>query len=264
MVFNRDNQSIYSVYLPTGVSSACDLYDPPGGLAAASADNGAASRVVFDPADPATLAYVAGNNQIHILSGLVLPSAARPCPTEPTLTDVDLSTTATGSVLGPTQADADPDWSPDGSKIIFDSTRSGGHSLWYFTNPTSASPTVAALWPGLAGSTTTSDTQPVFSPDGTHIAYTQPVIHDGTQVIDYESDAFGAPQSSETDLTLGAGSSANSQPDWQPTSPFPSTPEAPAVLLLPGTALAVGGGCWLITRRRSNAVPSANVEVAAG
>ena len=264
VVFNRDNQSIYSVYLPTGVSSACDLYDPPGGLAAASADNGAASRVVFDPADPTTLAYVAGNNQIHILSGLVLPSAARPCPTEPTLTDVDLSTTATGSVLGPTQADADPDWSPDGSKIIFDSTRSGGHSLWYFTNPTSASPTVAALWPGLAGSTTTSDTQPVFSPDGTHIAYTQPVIHDGTQVIDYESDAFGAPQSSETDLTLGAGSSANSQPDWQPTSPFPSTPEAPAVLLLPGTALAVGGGCWLITRRRSKAVPSANVEVAAG
>ena len=239
VVFNRDNQSIYTVYVPSGVSSACDLYDPPGGLAAASSDNGAASRIVFDPVDSTKLVYVAGNNQIHLLTGVQVPTAAHPCPAQTTLTDTDLSTIATGNTLGPQQSDANPDWSPDGSKIIFDSTRSGGHSLWYFTNPTSASPTVTALWPGLASSTTT-DTQPVFSPDGTHIAYTQPVVHNGTQVIDYESDTFGAPQSSETDLTMGAGSSANSQPDWQPVSPLPNLPETPATLLLPGAALMVG------------------------
>jgi Tol biopolymer transport system component len=249
IVFNRDNQSIYSVYIPDGASSACDLYDPSGGLAAASADNGATSRIVFDPADPTKLVYVAGNNHIHLLSGVVVPSAAHPCPAEPNLTDVDLSATATGTPLG-SQADANPDWSPDGTKIIFDSTRAGGHSLWYFTNPTSASPTVTALWPSLAGSTSTSDTQPVFSPDGTHIAYTQPVVHNGTQVIDYESNAFGAPQSSQTDLTLGAGSSANSQPDWQPVSPLPNLPEAPATLLLPGAALIAGGAYALIRRHR--------------
>jgi Tol biopolymer transport system component len=259
VVFNRDNKSIYSVYLPSGVSSACDLYDPAGGLAAASGDNGAASRIVFDPADPTKLVYVAGNNHIHLLSGVVVPSSAHPCPAEPNLTDVDLSATATGTPLG-SQADANPDWSPDGTKIIFDSTRAGGHSLWYFTNPTSASPTVTALWPGLAGSTSTSDTQPVFSPDGTHIAYTQPVP--GTQVIDYESDTFGSPQSMETDLTLGAGSSANSQPDWQPMAPFPNLPEAPTVLLLPGAALIVGGGYWLMKRRRSLLVRPAHVGVA--
>ena len=260
VVFNRDNQSIYSVYLPSGASSACDLYDPSGGLAAASGDNGAASRIVFDPADPTKLVYVAGNNHIHLLSGVVVPSAAHPCPAEPSLADVDLSATATGGTpLGVTQADANPDWSPDGSKIIFDSTRAGGHSLWYFTNPTSASPTVTALWPGLAGSTTTSDTQPVFSPDGTHIAYTQPVLHNGTQVIDYESNVFGAPQSSQTDLTMGAGSSANSQPDWQPEAPFPNLPEAPTVLLLPGSALIVGGGYWLMRRRRSFVTRPAHV-----
>jgi Tol biopolymer transport system component len=260
VVFNRDNKSIYSVYLPSGVSSACDLYDPSGGLAGASGDNGASSRVVFDPADPTKLVYVAGNNHIHLLSGVVVPSAAHPCPAETALTDVDLSATATGgTALGQNQADANPDWSPDGTKIIFDSTRAGGHSLWYFTNPTSASPTVAALWPGLAGSTTTSDTQPVFSPDGTHIAYTQPVLHNGTQVIDYESNVFGAPQSSQTDLTMGAGSSANSQPDWQPLAPGPNLPEAPTILLLPGSALIVGGGYWLMKRRRSLLVRPAHV-----
>ena len=254
VIFNRDNQSIYTVYLSVGESSACDLYDPSGGLAAASGDNGAASRIVFDPAQPTTLAYVAGNNQVHLLSGIQLPSAADPCPTQTSLTDIDLSTTATGTPLLPTQADADPDWSPDGTKIIFDSTRSGGHSLWYFTNPTSGSPTVTALWPGLAGSTTTTDTQPVFSPDGTSIAYTQPVLHNGTQVIEYESDAFGAPQSNETDLTMGAGSSANSQPDWQPVGPSQGAPEAPVAILLPGMGLLTGGAYVLFRRRSSRRV----------
>ncbi len=250
VVFNRDNQDIYTVYVADGQSSDCDLYNPAGGLAAASGDNGAASRIVFDPAQPTTLAYVGGNNNIYLLSGIVLPSAADPCPTQTSLTNTDLSTLATGTQLTPTQADANPDWSPDGTKIIFDSTRSGGHNLWYFTNPTSAAPTVTALWPSQAGPGGTTDTQPVFSPDGTAIAYTQPVSQNGTQVINYESDTFGAPLSSETDLTLGAGSSANSQPDWQPSAPFPSTPEAPTTLLLPTVAVFTGGGYLFLRHRR--------------
>ena len=80
------------------------------------------------------------------------------------------------------------------------------------------------------------------------------MLHNGTQVINYESDTFGAPQSSETDLTLGAGSSANSQPDWQPESPFPNTPEAPATLLLPVAAVFTGGG-YLVLRNRRRRVP---------
>lgn len=249
VVFNRDNQSIETVVLADGVSSACGLYHPSGGLAAASSDNGASSRVVFDPADPTVLAYVAGNNHVHLLSGIVLPSAGTPCPTQAALTDTDLSATATGATLGPTQADANPDWSPDGTKIVFDSTRSGGHSLWYFSNPTSVAPTVSALWPTMAGSTTTTDTQPVFSPDGTKIAYTQPVVGSGTQVIAFEN-TFGAPATDSTDLTLGAGASANSQPVWQPVQPFPSTPEAPLVVLLPASGVLAGGALVLVGRRR--------------
>jgi Tol biopolymer transport system component len=261
VVFNRDNQSIETLVLSVGASSACDLYTPPGGLAGASGDNGAASRIVFDPAQSTTLAYVAGDNHIHLLSGITLPSAADPCPTQGALADTDLSEVATGTPLLSTQADANPDWSPDGTKIIFDSTRSGGHSLWYFTNPTSPNPTVTALWPSVAGPGGPTDTQPVFSPDGTSIAYTQPVVDNGTQVVNYELDTFGAPQSSETDLTLGAGSSANSQPDWQPipSTPPPGTPEAPATLLLPAAALFTGGAYVLIRnrRRRSHAVVAA-------
>jgi len=256
VVFNRDNQSIESVVLADGVSSACSLYSPSGGLAAASSDNGASSRVVFDPAAPTVLAYVAGNNHIHLLSGIVLPTAGTPCPAQTSLTDVDLSATATGAAIGPTQADANPDWSPDGTKIIFDSTRSGGHSLWYFTGPTSGTPTVSALWPGLAGSTTTTDTQPVFSPDGTKIAYTQPVPGNGNQVIDFEN-TFGAPAADSTDLTLGAGASANSQPVWQPVEPFPNTPEAPLAVLLPASGLLAGGAFVLVRRRRHGARPAA-------
>ena len=249
VVFNRDNQSIDTVVVADGPSSACDLYSPPDGLAAASSDNGASSRVVFDPADPRVLAYVAGNNHIHLLRGIVLPTAGAPCPAQTGLVDTDLSATATGTALGPTQADANPDWSPDGTKIIFDSTRDGGHSLWYFSDPTSVDPTVSALWPTLAGSTTTTDTQPVFSPGGTKIAYTQPVAGHGTQVIDFEV-TFGAPPSDSTDLTLGATASANSQPVWQPAQPFPSTPEAPLVVLLPASGALVGGAFVLVRRRR--------------
>jgi hypothetical protein len=65
--------------------------------------------------------------------------------------------------------------------------------------------------------------------------------------------------SSETDLTLGAGSSANSQPDWQPAAPFASTPEAPMVLLLPGAALLVGGAYVLIRNRRRLTLRTATI-----
>ena len=91
---------------------------------ASAATDGSVSRIVFDPADPTRLVYVSGNNHIHLLSGLVVFTTSVPCPTEPTLSDVDLSATATGTALG-AQADDNPDWSPDGSKVIFDSTRTG-------------------------------------------------------------------------------------------------------------------------------------------
>ena len=76
---------------------------------------------------------------------------------------------------------------------------------------TTATPTVTPIWSGLVGAGNKSDTQPVFSPDGNYITYTEPVVQDGTQVMDYELDKLGQANNLETDLTSGDGD-ARQQP----------------------------------------------------
>jgi MYXO-CTERM domain-containing protein len=266
VVFNRNNSALYTLYASTGPSSVCLLYTPPDGLAAASSDNGSGSRAVFDPQDPSKLLYVSGDNHIHLLSGIPTPSGHNPCGVSPgSLTDVDLSALATApagdGITG--AADANPDWNPAGiattsvqiaghnTNVIFDSTRGGGHTLWTM-DLTTATPSVQPLWSGLAAAGKTADTEPVFSPDGNYITYTQPVVQDATQVEDYELDQVGMPNTDATDLTLTTGTPANSQPDWQPTVAT-QTPEAPVAILLPAGGLLVLGTALGWRRRRSSA-----------
>ena len=127
VVFNRDNTAIYTLWAATGPSSVCLLYTPPTGLAPASSDNGSGSRVVFDPQDQSKLLYVGGDNHIHLLSGLPVPSSHNPCGVSASsLTDTDLSaeaTTPTGDGISGA-ADANPDWNPAG--IGTTGCRSGG------------------------------------------------------------------------------------------------------------------------------------------
>jgi len=42
----------------------------------------------------------------------------------------------------------------------------------------------------------------------------------------------------------------NDQPDWGPSQPSTGTPEVPMPLLLPGSALIIGGLAVLVQRRR--------------
>jgi len=265
VVFNRDNTALYTLYASTGPSSACLLYTPPAGLAAASSDNGSGSRAVFDPQDPSKLLYVSGDNHIHLLSGIPTPTGHNPCDVSSgSLTDVDLSSIATtptgGGISG--AADANPDWNPAGNgttsvkigghntNVIFDSTRIGGHTLWTM-DLTTATPSVQPIWSSMCSQGKTTDTQPVFSPDGSFITFTQPVLHNATQVEDYELDQLGMPNTDETDLTLTTGSPANSQPDWQPTIAS-QTPEAPVTLMLPAGGLLVLAATLGWRRRRSH------------
>jgi WD40-like Beta Propeller Repeat len=262
VVFNRNNSALYTLYASKGPSSVCLLYTPPDGLADASEDNGSGSRPVFDPLDPTKLLYVDANGHIHLLSGIPNPATTNPCSVSPSsLTDVDLSAEATAPAgEGISGAfDADPDWNPAGlgttspqvnghsANIIFDSTRGGGHTL-FTMDLTTATPSVQPLWPSLAASGKTSDTQPVFSPDGTEISYTQPVMQNGVQVEDYQLNQLGATNG--TALTLGTGTSGNSQSDWQPVVAT-QTPETPYAIFLPGAGLIIAGTVLGLRRRRS-------------
>jgi Tol biopolymer transport system component len=161
------------------------------------------------------------------------------------------TTDATGSYQ-----DENPDWSPNGAEIVFDSTRGGSnHTIWTLTNLNSGTLTATPLWPGqvgAAGGTHKSATEPVFSPDGTEVAFVQP--GPGTNVWDGEIVGMGNPIANEQDVSLstqGTGTE-NYQPDWQPLS-NPNggeTPEVPLALMLPGSALLIGG-LAVAQRRRS-------------
>jgi Tol biopolymer transport system component len=163
------------------------------------------------------------------------------------------ATDATG-----TYQDENPDWSPNGTEIVFDSTRGGSnHTIWTLDNLTSGTLTAAPLWAsqvGSVGGTHKSATEPVFSPDGTQVAFVQP--GPGTNVWTGEVVGMGNSISTEQNVSLsnqGTGTE-NYQPDWQPNA-NPNggqTPEVPLAVMLPGSALLIGG-LALGLRRRSAA-----------
>ena len=96
--------------------------------------------------------------------------------------------------------DANPDWSPDGSRILFDSDRDGNREL-YVMNADGSGGVRLTSSPG-------SDSAGVWSPDGSRIAY---LCGDGTaqDVCVIRSDGTG-----RADLTPGG--STDIAPMWSP------------------------------------------------
>ena len=195
VMFNRDDTTIDS--LDSGAltpsSTVCVLFTPPGsahGLAAPNTDGGA-SRVLFNPVTSTELLYVGGDNHLHLVTGL--PALSTTTPTNASrcgaqagvngVTDTDLSAAAIDSVTSTTDADGtyqdeNPDWSSDGTKVIFDSTRGGSnHTLWQMTNISSGTLTATPLWPTQVGTGggRKSATEPVYSPDSTEVAFVEQV-----------------------------------------------------------------------------------------
>jgi Tol biopolymer transport system component len=100
---------------------------------------------------------------------------------------------------------------------------------------------------------------PVYSPDGTQIAFDQfnqsqdiYTTYDDS-VLNTAAAADVARMSGETDLTPNFAT--DEAPTWGPVSPGASTPEAPTTILLPAVAVGIfGGGMLLIARRRRRLV----------
>jgi Tol biopolymer transport system component len=255
VVFNRDNRYVDTLWAPAGPSSVCTLYTPPDGLATAAID-GSGSRVVFNPVDPSEFVYVSGDNDLHLVTGVPFQAGSNPCDQQATLTDINLSAEAflPGSQYA-TGDDANPDWSPNGQSIVFDSTRGGGDTL-FFMNMTATPPTAYPLWPSSSPARETLSTEPVFSPSGDAIAFVEAnrgtKIYDQTLVsgVDGQWQASGAP----TDLSLQTcnASSFDSDPAWQPIPEVPPVlPEFPYPAALPGAALLVGGVWFALRAKRA-------------
>ncbi len=136
------------------------------------------------------------------------------------VTDLTPSTSSTESA---------PSWAPSGLRIAFASTRTGAGDV-YTIDPngeTTAKPAVRLT------SDAAAEGDPVYSPDGTLIAFSR-----GTTAKLFTMTSAGA---SQTALTSGGG--ADTLPSWQadsspPDSSFSSGPAGPTNQLTPSFALA--------------------------
>ncbi len=257
VVFNRDNTAIDTLWAPTGVSSLCTLYTPSGGLLPNNTSDGSGSRVVFDPVDPTKAIYVNADGDLHLLSGIKFTAGSNPCNQQSTITDTDISTEAfpTGTTYA-TGVDADPDWSPNGQEVVFNSTRGGGDTLFIIDNPTTATPTGGPVIAAQASGTSTAiSTEPVFSPDATAISFVQ--SKKGSSVFSEmllpESNGTWEPSDMEDLSAQSTGISFDSEPDWQPLAAANGgqVPESPYTAALPGVALLVLGSLVGLRYRRS-------------
>jgi Tol biopolymer transport system component len=247
VVFDRDNRYIDTLWAPAGPSSVCTLYTPPEGLAAAGAD-GSASRAVFNPVNQSELAYVGGDNDLHLLSGIRSQTGSNPCDQQNTVTDVNLSNEVFRSgnqyEVGD---DANPDWSPNGQEIVFNSTRAGSNTL-FIIDMTTTPPTAYPLWPRSAAASKMMSIEPVFSPSGNEVAFVG--ANRGLQIYDEmrvsKEGGRWLADGPVTALGLRRSDAAgfDSDPDWQtiPGTP-PVLPEFPYPAVLPGAAL-LAFGLW--------------------
>ena len=96
---------------------------------------------------------------------------------------------------------------------------------------------------------------PVFSPDGTQVAFDQLASPDSAGTTQDVLTAYSAPFSGGVAQTgdlvdLTPNFATDQAPSWAPVSPGASTPETPGVLLLPLAGGGLVGGAIVLSRRR--------------
>jgi Tol biopolymer transport system component len=99
--------------------------------------------------------------------------------------------------------DGEPDWSPDGTKIAFQSERDGGDDEIYVMNADGTGVVRLTNNPGV-------DATPVWSPDGTKIAFRSTRAGADREIFVMNADGTGVVQ-----LTTG-GPGLDGEPAWSP------------------------------------------------
>ncbi len=205
---------------PTAVATSVSLTSP-------DAVSGAADRPEIDPADPTQVVYVGDDQHIYLVS-LTGAFAER---------DLSNESGVGGS------ADEYPDWNPDGTRIIFDSNRAGGHKI-YVLNPTTTPATATALW---GSSDPGTEIEPMFSPTSpTSPEYIWTKVGVGSNIV----LNMGSSVSSAVQVSLTANKTNNSQAAWQPIPLGDQAPEVPVAALLPAAGGVLLVAATLLDRRR--------------
>ncbi len=96
---------------------------------------------------------------------------------------------------------------------------------------------------------------PVFSPDGTEVAFDQLAAADTAGSTQDVFTAYSVPFSGGAAQTgalvdLTPNFATDQAPSWASVSPGASTPESPSVLLLPLAGVGIAAGAFVLSRRR--------------
>ena len=100
--------------------------------------------------------------------------------------------------------DSEPNWSPDGKRIVFRSDRDGNSEI-YTMAADGANPTNRSNNPAF-------DYDPAWSPDGKLIAFAAA----GTATVNDEIFTMRADGSNPTNRTNDAVAPSDEEPNWQP------------------------------------------------
>ncbi|HUC13774.1 MAG TPA: hypothetical protein VMS00_04915 [Acidimicrobiales bacterium] len=234
-----------------------------------SSTDGQSNRPEWNPTNPNQLVYVGVNpttstDNIYLLTLAAAGNSCTDLSTTPTIIPAVQTYTANASF-----GDQDPDWSPDGTQIVFDSTRTGGTKL-YLVDP--ANNTGAyQVW----GGTTTNpagdpgeEVEPVYAPSETpNGAYPKSAYPTGGSASSYDQPMLiwvltGGGDNVQGDTTVDDGTmyssptlvtadyALNVDPIWQPLGLGSPLPEASYPALLVGVGMiTLAGGLYLRRRR---------------